>query len=391
MKMKKNCDMDVPEYVAALSGTHVFPAPVLPPDCGVAGRCYLAYPSLAEPRWLLPQNRRFSHLHVDLYTPQRPLGWIFKRLMQFGPIAQKVWLDNKSITDLEAYLAATLKIPAAEIAISLGTPGRFRKTTLQVIAPTGEIVAYAKMAKAAPAVGTLQAEFANLTLVAQIERLRANIAQVIGWGEWDDSKILLLYPGPRCVGPYRLGPSHLEFLSTLHFAFTKDVAFDESDSWARLVAAVGDLSPELSSDWQKRCRVALAKVEGGLRGACIPHSFAHGDFAPWNIRASAAGLFVFDWEAGRQSSFPFHDAFHFTAAQSMMANRPNSLDTHFIGLLADKIWPDGKTLLPWAYLVYLLEKSIYYAEARIRAPLVGDDKFITWLGDEMDRRLKRLD
>jgi hypothetical protein len=74
-----------------------------------------------------------------------------------------------------------------------------------------------------------------------------------------------------------------------------------------------------------------------------------------------------------------------------MANRPNSLDTHFIGLLADKIWPDGKTLLPWAYLVYLLEKSIYYAEARIRAPLVGDDKFITWLGDEMDRRLKRLD
>jgi hypothetical protein len=43
------------------------------------------------------------------------------------------------------------------------------------------------------------------------------------------------------------------------------------------------------------------------------------------------------------------------------------------------------------YLVYLLEKSIYYAEARIRAPLEGDDKFITWLGRELDRHLKTLD
>ncbi|MDB5406761.1 MAG: hypothetical protein JWL84_1673 [Rhodospirillales bacterium] len=376
--------------MGALPVTDAFPIPILPPDCGVAGRCYLAYPSLSEPLWLLPQNRRFSHLHVDLYRPQRPLGWMFKRLMQFGAVGPRVWLDNRLITDLEVYLAATLKIPAAEIAISLGTPGRYRKTTLQVIGPSGEIVAYAKMAKAGTAVGSLEAEFANLTMVSQVEQLRANITRLIGWGEWDGSKILLLYPGPRRAGPYRLGPGHLEFLSTLHTAFVRDVQFEESDSWARLKTAVGDLSPELSSGWQERCRAALTKVQAGLRGTKIPHSFAHGDFAPWNIRASAAGLFVFDWEAGCRSAFPFHDAFHFTAAQSMMANRANPVDTRFIKLLAQRIWPEGEALLPWAYLVYLLEKSVYYAEARIRAPSVGDNKFNIWLAEEMDRLLKRL-
>jgi hypothetical protein len=228
-------------------------------------------------------------------------------------------------------------------------------------------------------------------MVAQVERLRANITRLIGWGEWDGSKILLLHPGPRRAGPYRLGPSHLEFLSMLHIAFMRDVPFEESDSWARLAAAVRDLSPELSSDWQERFRAALTKVQTGLRGTSIPHSFAHGDFAPWNIRAGDAGLFVFDWEAGSRSAFPFHDAFHFTAAQSMMANRPNTLDMRFLEMLANNIWPEGKKLVPWAYLVYLLEKSIYYAEARVRAPFVGDSKFITWLADEMDRLLKKLD
>jgi hypothetical protein len=310
--------------------------------------------------------------------------------MQLGAIAPRVWLDNALITDLEAYLAATLNIPAAEIAISLGTPGRYRKSTLQVIAPTGEIVAYAKMAKADPAVGALEAEFRNLMLVSQVEGLRGNITRLIGWGEWNSSKILLLYPGPRRAGPYRLGPSHLEFLTTLHTAFMKDIPFDQSDAWARLAAAIDSLSPELSIGWRERCREAMTKVQAGLGGTRIPYSFAHGDFAPWNIKASAAGLFVFDWEAGCRSAFPFHDAFHFTAAQSMMANRANPVDTRFIKLLAQRIWPEGEALLPWAYLVYLLEMSVYYAEARIRAPFVGDNKFMIWLAEEMDRLLKRL-
>lgn len=376
--------------LAASAGSDAFPIPFLPPDCGREGRGYLAYPSLAEPRWLLPRNRRFSHLHVDLYTPQRPLGWIYKRLMQFGALAPRVWLDNSMLTELEAYLAAILKIPTVEIAISLGTPGRYRKVTLQVIAPGGEIAAYAKMAKAAPAVASLEAEFTNLVMVSRIEKLRASVPRLIGRGGWGGFKLLFLYPGPRHAGPHKLGPGHLEFLSTLHAAFKRDVPFTESATWARLVMGVEKLAPELSARWQERCRAALAKLQAGLCGTRVPHSFAHGDFAPWNIRSGAAGLFVFDWEAGCPSAVPFQDAFHFMAAQSMMANRPNILDMRFLEALAENVWPEGKMLLPWAYLVYLLEKSLYYAEAQIRAPSAGDDKFITWLADEMDRRLAKL-
>jgi Phosphotransferase enzyme family len=364
--------------------------PVLPPGCGEAGRCYLAYPNLANPRWLLPQNPRFSHLYADLYTPQRPLGWLFKRLMQIGVIAPRIWLEKKSIAELEEYLAAALAVQAVEIAISLGTPGRYRKTTLQIMAPTGKIVAYAKMAKPGAALDSLETELANLKLLCQVPELRPHVAQPIGWGEWGGAKILLLSPGPRRAGPYRLGADHLRFLTSLHHAFARDVRFVDGEVWARLVLALTEVVPELSSSWQTRCNSALKRLEAELRATRVPHSFAHGDFAPWNIRAGTDGLFVFDWEAGRRSAFPFHDAFHFTAAQAMVANRPNRLNTRFLANLAESTWRKGKMHIPWAYLVYLMETSIYHAEARVRAPSVGDDKFVTWLADELDRYLATL-
>ena len=42
-----------------------------------------------------------------------------------------------------------------------------------------------------------------------------------------------------------------------------------------------------------------------------PSVLAHRDFTPWNIRASDAGLYVFDWEYAADGRNPLFDVFHF--------------------------------------------------------------------------------
>lgn len=57
----------------------------------------------------------------------------------------------------------------------------------------------------------------------------------------------------------------------------------------------------------------------------IPGHFCHGDFAPWNMIRSQGGLFVFDWERGRDWAPALTDAFYFILAPALHVQRPNRL------------------------------------------------------------------
>lgn len=49
----------------------------------------------------------------------------------------------------------------------------------------------------------------------------------------------------------------------------------------------------------------------------IPGHLCHGDFAPWNMIRSQDGLFVFDWERGRDWAPALTDAFYFILAPAL--------------------------------------------------------------------------
>lgn len=89
------------------------------------------------------------------------------------------------------------------------------------------------------------------------------------------------------------------------------VPLESLDSWRELAAAFAPVDPQM---WQ-----ALSQAVQGKR---IHSTVYHGDFAPWNIRATGEqNLQVFDWERARLEGIPGWDWFHFVVQTSILARR----------------------------------------------------------------------
>lgn len=73
-----------------------------------------------------------------------------------------------------------------------------------------------------------------------------------------------------------------------------------------------------------RFLMKLSEVNREARDG-IPGHLCHGDFAPWNMIRSQGGLFVFDWERGRDWAPALTDAFYFILAPALHVQRPDRL------------------------------------------------------------------
>ena len=82
-------------------------------------------------------------------------------------------------------------------------------------------------------------------------------------------------------------------------------------SWRELADNVGE------ADHQ-----AWRVLNAALAGQTVQPTLYHGDFAPWNIRAvNTQNLQAFDWERGHLQGVPGWDWFHFIAQTALLARR----------------------------------------------------------------------
>lgn len=89
------------------------------------------------------------------------------------------------------------------------------------------------------------------------------------------------------------------------------VPVDSLPSWRELQTAVTRADPQM---WQ-----VLSQAVSGRR---VHSTIHHGDFAPWNIRAtSQQNLQVFDWERCQPEGIPGWDWFHFFVQTAILARR----------------------------------------------------------------------
>jgi hypothetical protein len=105
-------------------------------------------------------------------------------------------------------------------------------------------------------------------------------------------------------------------------------------------AQAGDVEPLLSSwlkagrrievselaAWQRLNQAStedpLFKQLATLAGLRVQAAVFHGDFAPWNIKVSAPGVWtVLDWERGELNGPPAWDWFHFVLQPAMLVQR----------------------------------------------------------------------
>jgi hypothetical protein len=351
------------------------------------GREYVAYPNLAGARWLMPADPRLRGVGLQLYTPQRLRGRLFKRAILTGALrGETVWLEGTSLQELALDLGHYVGLVEPRLAFSLGTPGASQKTTAQLIGNDGSVLAYAKIASSSLAQAALDAEWCNLQRVSAAAP-RGHVPAPIHVGTWRDARILIMTAGPARPGPAHLGQPHFDFLRALHLATREEIEFGSSEMFARLSEAIARLGRIWPEPWPRRFAHALKRLEGELGAVRVPLSFAHRDFAPWNTRSGPDGLFVFDWETATEAVVPLYDAFHFVVIQAATRNTRVRSENGYISRLLAAIWPEGEQWLPALYLAYLLDVGLLYGEARVRAPDVGDERVWLSCGNLIDQWL----
>jgi hypothetical protein len=325
-------------------------------------------PSIKTPRWILPLGNSQATLRgFQIYTPYAPVARILKTLACLGIRAGwnrwgggRVLVASRGPLPLEALVREVTGEREPQFAMSLGVGGKFRKLTVQVMRPNGEILGYVKLPLTGAATQRVRHEAAVLERLCDFAPLRPRIPKVLYAGEWADGFLLFQSTGPQRPGPKAFGNLHEEFLRTL---------------WGvhEIKKPGSVLVEEVSTRWQKLALLldiglrtlgerALDRAYRELDGLTIPCGISHGDFCPWNTRVENGRLFLFDWESAAWGAPISWDVFHFYLKVASLLGIEKGKESALAGTAASK----------GSFLLYLLNSiSEYLEEAGTGHPAIA--------------------
>jgi hypothetical protein len=337
-------------------------------------RVFFALPSLTSPRWLFPVgNVRCTLEGLQIYKPYAKAARILKGLLTTmvaahcqGLAPHRVLVASRGPLPLEAFVREVTGEYQPVFAFSLGTEIRFRKLTVQVMRPDGEILGYIKLPLTDVAVERVRHEAETLNHLWSFPALRSHIPRVLYSGEWGDGTILFQSGGPSRPGPVLFNRQCEEFLQLLRGIRT--VEKPGQVLWEEVAARCRKAEPSLASGWRALGQAALAKAKRELDGVMVPCGVAHGDFAPWNTRVGDGRLYVFDWESTSWEAPTSWDIFHFKTQVAALWNKKN--DMHISG--------DRRSGERACFLLYLLNSA---------CQLCGEESPAQGIGLEYRRRL----
>ena len=294
-------------------------------------RWFFVLPSLTSPRWLFPLgNGRCSLAGLEIYKPYARTARILKGLLTTmvaahypGFATHRVLVASRGPLPLEALVREVTGESQAVFALSLGTEMRFRKITVQVMRPDGEILGYVKLPLTDAAVERVRHEAETLNHLWSFPALRAHIPRVLYSGEWRNGYILFQSGGPTRPGPVQFNRQCEEFLQLLWGIQTTEKPGHVL--WEEVAARWRKAEPGLSSGWRALGEAALAKAKRELDGVMVPYGVAHGDFAPWNTRVGEGRLYVFDWEFASWEAPTLWDIFHFKTQVGALLKKKNDM------------------------------------------------------------------
>lgn len=273
-----------------------------------------------------------------------------------------ITLPSAPLSALEEAASEVVGGQVSVAGIRLGA-GSLRKLTVGFV-ERQRPVAFAKFPLTQRAVGSLAHELETIGSLAGFGPLSGHLPDVISDLDLGGIRGTLFSAGPvRRVR--RPGKNVASFLSALHQLTTRKLTIQASgltDSWLENLESHRELlQPERSSTLE----IAVQRVQDQIGLVPIDHTTAHGDFTRWNLRQGKGGLFVFDWEASVTPALPYHDLFHYFAANAALSHRPgptsyvNRRRIRSLSQLVSKEWiPLQHTL----YLSYLIETTLWYTE-----------------------------
>jgi hypothetical protein len=274
-------------------------------------------PSAKSTRWIIPVGNPYLTLDgLSIYCPLSPRARLMKGLLlAVARIGWTGWARHKVLVAscqplmIETLVREVTGEPHPIFALALGTPGRFRKLTVQVMRSSGEILGFIKLPLTEAATERVRAETKILRHLWGHDALQRHIPRVLYAGEWGDGYILFQSSRAHGRGPVEFGALHEEFLKVLWSVYKISRSGQELVDEVRLEWRKAE--PDLPSEWRELSERVFDQSTRDLVGKMIACGLSHGDFVPWNTRLGNGPLHVFDWESATWGVPILWDMFHF--------------------------------------------------------------------------------
>jgi hypothetical protein len=284
---------------------------------------------------------------------------------------------------LSHHLARALGLARADLAVRVGAARPNGKPVVQVSAPDGRIVAFAKVGWNELTRGLVTAEADALRELAGSPPQAFAVPELLYAGDWDGAAVTAVVPamgGRPHVSPEPPAAATRELALG---ATVERRRLAESGWWRQLgerIAAVGG---------EEQARSARRITEAwGERDLAFGRG--HGDWTPWNMAEVGGRLVVWDWERAAQRVPVGVDAAHYCLLVALNAR----------GLAPDKAVPDVLGRMPrvlsgldvappdsgLVLALELLEMSVRFAEARAAGVTGLRDRFGSALAALLDAR-----
>jgi hypothetical protein len=285
---------------------------------------------------------------------------------------------------LRHHLAETLSAGRVELAVRVGATRPNGKPVVQVSAPGGRVLAYAKVG---------WNDLTRPLVAAEAEALRGfgtrgdatrtfRVARLLHAGRWAGNTLTVVEP---LVGGAAVTAFDPPRDATHELALGGAVArtpLAESDWWATVRARIGAAEADLAP--------AADAIAGEAGDTLLGFGRGHGDWTPWNMRRVDGRLVVWDWERACDGVPVGLDAMHYGLLVALNARKlppPRAVSDTLArapAWLADLDQPP--TAARVMLCLELLEMSLRFAEARRAGVAVRHDRFGTALRQLLDLR-----
>lgn len=270
---------------------------------------FIAVPSPERARFLVPGRDRRTAVRVLLdYNRLRPARVRRLRSAVGAALAVApagVWNSRRVLLPgaaaLLEHLGEVLDEPGLLMGLGVPSDDPNAKPTLQLFAPGGRAVGYAKLGWT-PSTGDLvRAEADGLGLGATCGP-SVHVPAVLAETTWGVQPVTVVAPLPPGVRrwPDDDRPPAAEVLADLAGPVTRR-AVTTSGWWAGAQRTLTEIEADpTTADLARVCRETLERLAGAEEARATPLATWHGDLTPWNICVEGDDVHLIDWEHAGQ-------------------------------------------------------------------------------------------
>jgi len=283
---------------------------------------YVAIPSKKNCRWIVPTNPILARETWDLYQPYSFAGRIFKSILKFSSGRGFLKILQPHILSLEFSdcseklkhrIERLFKRNNLSLAISMGTPGPFRKLTALIMAPNAETLGYLKIARTPSAIERIRNEASFLrdlkVMGYQKNEGGIRIPNCLFEGELDTAHVVIQSPTPfkGKNGAAEFDEQYAEILAALIQSNLAKKKFRDSIFYKDLENQIDNYPLPFKEVYLNGLDTLKKNIGNKQEFFCL----SHGDFAPWNILWHNNEAFIFDWESACNEAPAGIDLVHF--------------------------------------------------------------------------------